>query len=532
MVDGVENPYRTDRVAGTLFVGREALLAELCDAVRSGRNAVRAVMGGRGMGKSSLAGQLGNRLAADALTIVASGSARKVASKIGRALNADLAAGDFVEVLVAAIKQHPKGRVAVVLDEVEKLLGDPEGIGFLDNLREAYERADGRLALLVLGGTAVRDLLVDEASPFLRIAGGIHTLSGLEREEAAELLRRPLGLEIPESIVDALWAETAGHPWLLQMFMEHAVDSAASRTDVSAHIPAAIRKAESKLHSIAFPIWWDKLHTRGQDVYRRVVRQTAAVSRAQWVGCFGNDPRPWLEVLASTGIVALDDESVIARGTLFQQWVEQNHPAAPPVNAPDHDPLEAWLKAVGVDTFEHLVVRALAAWARATVEFPAAALKHEANARSGDNGALQPEAFFQMHAIVALLQHERHLTAEPEALSMRPAGRSDIKVRCRHDTTRRACVEFKIFNRNDDKVVKQVIGYAAPDDTFAVVVSVDRCKRALQPAYEEGCFVDAPYEAKHNAPDRVQHPALYTEHVREGYGLLRVWHFLVQLRDA
>ncbi len=532
MVDGVENPYRTDKVAKTLFVGREALLTELCDAVRSGRNAVRAVMGGRGMGKSSLAGQLGKHLAADALTIVESGTARVVASKIGKALDADLATGDFVEVLVAAVLQHPKGRVAVVLDEVEKLLDDPEGIGFLDNLREAYERADGRLALLVLGGTRVRDLLMGEASPFLRIAGGFHTLRGLEREEAAQLLRAPLGLEIPESIVDALWAETAGHPWPLQMFMEHAVDAALSRDDVSAQIPGAIRKAESKLHAIAFPIWWDKLQGRGQDVYRRMVRQTAAVSRAQWVGCFGNDPRPWLDVLASTGVVALDEESVIARGTLFQQWVEQNRPAVTPVSAPDHDPLEAWLKAVGVDAFEHRVVRALAAWARATVEFPAAALKHEANARSGDNGALQPEAFFQMHAIVALLQHERHLTAEPEALSMRSAGRSDIKVRSRHDTTQRACVEFKIFGRKDGEVVKQVLGYAMPGDTFAAVVSVDRCKRPLQPLYEAGCFGGAPHDAKHDAPDRVQQPALYTEHAREGQGPLRVWHFLVQLRDA
>ncbi len=66
MVDGVENPYRTDHVADALFVGREALLAELCKAVKDGRNAVRAVMGGRGMGKSSLAGQIRVRLAPDA----------------------------------------------------------------------------------------------------------------------------------------------------------------------------------------------------------------------------------------------------------------------------------------------------------------------------------------------------------------------------------------------------------------------------------------------------------------------------------
>lgn len=531
MVDGIENPYRSDRVADALFVGRETLLAELGEAVRSGRNAVRAVMGGRGMGKSSLARQLGNRLAGDALTVITSGTARKVASQIGQALDIDLLATEPVEVLTSAVKRHSKGRVAVVLDEIERLLADPEGVGFLDNLREAYERADGRLSLLVLGGTAVRRLLVDEASPFLRIAGGIHTLKGLEREEAAELLRSPLGLDIPDSIVDALWAETAGHPWLLQMFMEHAVDRAPSVVEVVAHLPSAILKAEIRLHAIAFPIWWDRLEERGRDVYRRVLLRASAIPRAHWVVHFGNDPRPWLEVLASTGVVFLDDEAVIARGTLFQRWVEQNHPETPPVATPEEDAIGAWLTTVGVDPFERRVVRALAAWARGTVEFPAAAVKQDATAASG-NGGLHPEAFFQINATHALLQHERELTAEPEALSMKPAGRSDIKVRSRHDPNRRACVELKIFGRKDDTVVKQVIGYAAPGDTFAAVVSVDRCKRAMRPEFEAKCFEGAVRAATHDAPPGVAQPAFYTVHDREGFGPLRVWHFLVQLRDA
>jgi hypothetical protein len=531
MVDGVENPYRSDRVAEAIFVGRQALITELCAAVRSGRNAVRAVMGGRGMGKSSLTKQIELRLAPHALAIVASGTVQRVASQIGGALGVNLGAVDPAEVLAAATKQHAKGRVVILLDEIENVLGDPEGRGFLDNLREAYERADGRLALIVLGGTAVRDLLEDQASPFLRIMGaGIHTIRGLEREEAAELLRLPLGLEIPEDIVDALWVETAGHPWLLQMFMEYAVEAAPSLTEVVAHIPAALRRAEERLQDAGFRPWWGNLRDRGQDVYRRVVRQASAVPRAQWVHCFGADPRPWLDVLASTGLVFLDEETVIARGALFQRWVEQNHPEEPPAPQLAQDSLGNWLTAVGVDAFEHLIVRALAAWARATVEFPAAALKHDA--RAAGNGELHSEAFFQMHAIVALLQHEHDITAEPEALSMKRAGRSDIKVRSRHDLTRRACVEFKIFGRDDGDVVKQVIGYAALGDTFAAVVSVDRCRRALRPVFEEGCFDGAAPDATHDAPVDVLQPRFYTEHTREDGGHLRVWHFLVQLRDA
>lgn len=137
-----------------------------------------------------------------------------------------------------------------------------------------------------------------------------------------------------------------------------------------------------------------------------------------------------------------------------------------------------------------------------------------------------------MHAVVALLQHERELTAEPEALSMKAAGRTDIKVRSRHDATRRACVEFKIFGRKDEEVVKQVVGYAAPDDSFAAVVSVDRCRRTLRREYESRCFAGAPPDRQHDAPRPLLYPAYYTVHPRVGGNPLRVWHFLVQLRDA
>lgn len=532
MVDDIENPYRADRIAEALFVGREALITELCTVVCSGRSAVRAVMGGRGMGKSSLTKQLELRLAPHALTVVASGRAQRTAAQIGEALGVDLGVINPASAIVAVIKRHPRGRVVIIMDEVEHLLGDPTGRGLLDNLREAYERADGKLALFVLGSTAVRDLLEDQASPFLRIMGaGVHVLRGLERHETAKLLRVPLGLDIPDNMVDALWAETAGHPWLLQMFMEYAVDAASSLTDVVVHIPAAIRKAEGRLHDVGFRPWWSNFRERGQDVYRRVIRRTSAVPRSEWVHCFGPDPRPWLDVLASTGVVLLDEEAVIARGALFQRWVEQNHPELWPADVPGPDELNTWLHSVGADTFEQLVVRALAMWARATAEFPAAALRQDAHARA-DNGGLHPEAFFQMHAIVALLQHEHDLIAEPEATSMKPAGRSDIKVRSRRDPARRACIEFKIFGREDKQVVKQVIGYAAQSDTFAAVVTIDRCKRALRPAFEERCFTGADPTTKGDAPPAVIHPAFYTEHTRDGWRPLRVWHFLVQLRDA
>jgi hypothetical protein len=532
MAEPDENPYRTDRVAESpVFVGRGALLGTISSTVRTHRNAIHAVMGGRGMGKSSFARRLQHEIGPDALTVVTSGRLERVTRAIDQALSITLSTGDPVSALADAPARQASGRVLIVLDEIEMLMEAEPGLAFLDNLREAYEQAGGHLGVVVLGGTRVRDLLLDKGSPFLRIAGPIHVLTGLSRDETAQLMRTPLNLQVPDEVVDALWAETAGHPWLLQMFMERAVERASSLDDVPGQLPGAVRDSESRLHEIAFPLWWDNLRSRGQEVYRTLVEVTGVLPRAQWVQRLGNDPRPWIDVLASTGLAALDEDAVIARGVLFRQWVAETHPALQATAPRGEDGVDGWLTAVGAGQFERIVVRALATWARATIEFPAAAVRPDKGATPG-NGALQHEAFFQMHALVALLQHETHLTAEPEALSMRSAGRSDIKVRSRHDPTHRACVEFKIFGRQDNTVVQQVIGYAAPTDTFAIVVSVDRYRRPLRPAYEAACFEGAAAAATQEPPEGVVHPAFLTVHAREGYGPLRVWHVLVQLRDA
>lgn len=529
MVDGIVNPYRSDAEADDLFVGREADLIEVVSTVLDGRNAMHAVMGGRGMGKSSFARQLKKRLGAQACTILTSGHLDRVRHDLAKELGLNMDGPAMIEALAVSPASHSSGRVTLVIDEVERLIHDHEGRAFLDNLREAYEKANGSLGVIVLGGTRVRDLLISEWSPFLRIAGPIHVLSGLSRSEAARLVRDPLQLAIPDDMVDALWAETAGHPWLLQIFMERAVKLATDLAQVGGMLAGAIQQSRRRLHSNVFPLWWDNLQSRGQEVYRRAIRRAASVPRGEWAEYFGDDPRPWLEVLASTGLAHLDDDAVLPRGMLFKRWVEENHPAAPVQPGQHHGEPGEWLTAIGVDAFEHLVIRALAAWARGIVEYPAAAVRAGADPKGG-NGSLSPEAFFQMHALVALLQHERELTAEPEALSMRPQGRSDIKIRSRPDPTRRACVEFKIYGRDDKDVVAQVIGYASPTDTFAAVVSVDRAKRPLRPEYAKRCFEGAPFLSCHDPPfPMLEQPAFFTLHARDGRGPLRVWHFLVQI---
>jgi hypothetical protein len=527
MPDWGRNPYRTDIAArDKLFLGRVALIEALEASVHEGRNAVHAIMGGRGMGKTSLAENLRQRLSPSVSVVLTRGPVGKVVSDLQSQLGVSLHGMDPAGILSTAVRATASGKMVLLIDEIERIMDDPTGEGFLDNLRDAYERTEGHLTIIVLGGTAVRDLLLSNHSPFLRIAGPIKTLIGLSLEETGVLMRHPLDLDLPDELVESVWTETAGHPWLIQMFMERAVQRATSPVEVAGQLPAAIREACARLYNTAFPIWWENLRQRGQAVYRLLVRAPGVVRRTDWVSVFGNDPRPWLDVLTSTGLAARDEQSIVLRGRLFAEWVQENWPSEPAkVETGD---LDQWLSSVSADEFERLVIRSLAVWARNTVEFSAAAIRPDGG--SG-NAGLQQEAFFQMYALVALLQHEGRLTAEPEALSMRRRGRSDIKVRSSNNHQRRACIEVKIFGRDDETAVHQVISYSSPYDDFAAVISVDRCKRALQPVYEQRCFASAPPSETHKPPNQVFHPAFMTVHEREGLGSIRVWHFLVQLRD-
>lgn len=428
MTEPPPNPYRSDRTAGELFVGRAALLSDLQGAFLSGRLAIRAVMGGRGMGKTSLAEQLETRTQGKMLCIRTDGQPEDILRQLGKGLGAPLDPDDLPQTLAKACEDCQEGRALIIIDEIEKVLHAPNGRAFLDNLGKAYEQTQA-LGILVLGGIDLRHLLEDEASPFLRKAGRLQILHGLTLEETRQLLELPTGLTVPEDTLSSLWSDSCGHPLLIQAYMEQAVDLSASEPDAVFHhlAMAASMVREARMNDLIFPLWWRNLDARGQQAYQQLIRQTTPVTRPHWVATFGADPKPWVDALISTGVATLQNDALLARGTAFRDWVITNHPLAPQTSARSTKSLDTRLAEVRASDFESTVVRTLATWARTLVEYPSIAIRAD--------GSLQLESFFQLAALQSLLQHE-NLRAEAEALSR--GGRSDIKVRAAEDPARRA----------------------------------------------------------------------------------------------
>ena len=522
------NPYRTDYPGAGFFYGRASEIALLVESMRTGRQSLAAVMGGRGMGKTSLAIRVQSKLAGDpgtAVHLIRRASVdpvdflSQIAVRLGRPLDASLP----VESLVEAVRAGGR-RVVLLVDEIDGLIASEPGQGVIEALRIAWEELAGQLGVVVFGGSALRGLLSRGNSPFLRAARWL-PLRGLSLGDAAALIREPLHLTVPEPLVEVLWAQTGGHPLLLQAILERAV---ALGAPVVEQLPEAIRSvADDRLRPTLFPIWWDNLGERGQAVYGSLLAHRRPIERDEQAGIVGQGAQGWIEVLETTGVAHSEGTQVLPRGEMFRIWVEQSHPrSAQGVPESDRRLPEA-IRSFGAHAFEEMVVSAVARWCRSVVEYPTWTLR---SSRASGNARLLPEQHFQLSLVTAL--HQRDLLVEAEGLSS-AGGRADVKVRWPPDPARRSCTEIKIWGRNDYReVTAQLLGYAVPEDDFACVVMIDRQARPLRAPYRDECLGGAGGAVlwpPPGSPSTPSYPAFVTRHDRAPGRPLRVYHFLVQL---
>lgn len=525
------NPYRTDFPAKCLFYGRAQERERLRRALMTGRQSIVAVMGGRGMGKTALVLRVLEdlqRAGMDAVYYIskpasdAGGFFEQLAGCLGRALDPRRP----VDSLIEAVRASDAHRVALLVDEIEAVIASPAGRALLDNVRIAWEQLGGKLGIVVLGGSRIRELLLSDTSPFLRSAQWVW-LRALPLEDAAALLREPLALDVPDELVEAVWVQTGGHPLLLQAIMEQAVEQAVSREEpVVDQVPIAMDEVlRHRLRPTIFPIWWDNLQPHGQKVYHLLLQHRQPVPHKRQAHILGHGPQPWIEILETTGVARMEGDALLPQCELFRSWAEDNHPdsARSPL-------LEISLPFPWDHPFEEAVVTAAARWARDVIEFPHLALKPDATRKSSTgsgNQTLLPEVHFQLQLLVALRQRE--LLVEPEPLSS-TRGRADLKIRWPQETDRRACIETKIWGRNHRDVVRQLLGYTLDGDGFAGVVMVDRQARSLRDAYKSECLDgDTGGQMLWEDGNDGNPLALVTQHERDRGMPIRIYHFLVQL---
>lgn len=517
------NPYSE---ANKVFFGREIELATLVRDLTRGASALAAVMAGRGMGKTSLARQLELRLSNHEGCKVfrwphTPSSMDEFLRKLGQSLACEFTGKLFDDEVKNAIAQQPQPLTVLLLDEVDDLLENPSGRVLLESLRIAWQELEGRLGVVIFGGSSIYDLLETKVSPFLRDAALV-SVTGLSRDETGRLVREPCGLNVPEEQIELLWQETAGHPAVLTEIMKAVIDKGVDPGQgiLSVVDQQLVRQLESRF----FAIWWKNLRPRGQEIYRRLVEHGGPVPEAAIARLVGGAASQWVQVLETTGVVGISGGELLPRGELFVNWArrEHFHAVKPEYVMPEH----IRSLATPLDGFESELLVAVGRWARGILEYAGLglSLKGKKQGKLSGNPRFMPEAHFQLTLLLALQQRGWDVEAEGWSIG----GRSDLKVRDQDDPALRACIELKIWGRNHLDVVEQVRGYALPSDQAAYVVMLDRSARPLLEEYRRQLIEVRGYVVVSEATDRTLMPQLVTEHARGDAAPLRVHHFLLQ----
>jgi hypothetical protein len=517
------NPYAAAQKA---FFGREAELATLERELTRGASTLAAVMAGRGMGKTSLARELEQRLSGrDDCKVYrwsrTPPSQDEFLRKLGQCLAYEFTGMLFDDEVREAIEKQPERLTVLLLDEVDDLLDSTSGRILLENMRFAWERLEGRLGVVILGGSGLYELLETKVSPFLRNAEFVY-LPGLSLEETRRLVREPSGLEVSEDQIDLLWQETAGHPAVLTEIMKAVVDKGVdpARGLLSAVDHQLVQQLETRF----FSIWWKNLRPRGQEIYRRLVEHGRPVPETSIAALVGGAAGQWVQVLETTGVLRAEGGELLPRGELFGRWARREHfqTSELAILIPEH--IEGLL--APTDAFERELLMAVGRWARGVIEYAGLGLllKGKRHGAARGNARFMSEAHFQLGLLLALQQHGWSVEAEGWSIG----GRSDLKVRRGGDPAARVCIELKIWGRNHLDVVEQVRGYALPSDHAACVVMLDRSARPLLEEYQAQLIQAKGYSVIGEAADRTVMPQLITEHPRNEADPLRVHHFLLQ----
>lgn len=409
----------------------------------------------------------------------------------------------------------------MLLDEIDDLVESAPGRSLLENIRIAWEQLRGRLGFVILGGSSLYELLETNVSPYLRNAQFI-SLRGLSRAETAQLVREPCNLDVSEEEIDLLWEETAGHPAMVTEIMRTFIDKGG---DLERGIFSVVdRDFVRQLEHRFFSIWWKNLRPRGQEVYRRLVEHGRPIEEDSASAVVGRASGQWVHVLETTGVLRVEGGELLPRGEFFGRWArrEQFHAIEPALIVPGH--VERLGEAIGA--FEKRLLVAVSRWAHGVVKYAALGLTLKPRRGAQGNARVMPESHFQFSLLLALQQNGWTVNAEAWSVS----GRSDLEV-VSPDDDARACIELKIWGRNDYlDVVDQALGYALPSDDVACVVMLDRSARALFPEYRAKVIHAKGYillgEA---ADDAATMPQFVTEHLRSGAAPMRVHHFLLQL---
>ena len=368
------------------LIGRDELLEELVASMTATDMGSCIVSGQKRVGKTSIVRSLEARLGAEAPSIATAylqvspykasvlSLYRAISESILEAARGvpgvkldilhsaelpsfELGPSDLLSV-VAAIRRAGVSRLLLVLDEFDELPSDllgytDEAGGFFNTLRDLTSSED--TALVLVGGENLSFVLTAYGSALNLVDS--HRVDYFRREDQysdyADLIRVPTAatLEFEADAVDALYEESAGHPYFTKMICRSVFALAAKRRDASitsTEIGDAVATELAHASTTAFSHFWDDgIYEQDAVARREVARKRRATllavgrsfagslastreaveTEAARVGLDAADARGALVNLEQRGVLQAQDDRLRAFVPFFGRWLGTRGPS-------------------------------------------------------------------------------------------------------------------------------------------------------------------------------------------------------------
>ena len=371
------NPYAWNIVNPNLCYGRDALLSELLSGLPGSPRYSFGVAGGRRMGKTTILRRVEQDLRAgvdqwkaggllvipiyiDGLTLPRPLHAFDIWGAILEQLRSAVpdpqldarnhmdfyAFKQAIQPALASLPEHP--RVVVMFDEIEPITVCEWAESFFDHWRALLSNTPGLseyFSVVFAGARDMEALRRDLTSP-LRDVLEWRNLRVLDYDDACRLMQEPVDTQWSGTFLRQTYAETGGHPMLLQYVMQHVCSGSPEIAEQLAQ-QAALKFIRER--GWQFSEWWNRFCSpTAQRIYMRLPDDGGLLPLRTLTREFGLDKaNDALEILQHVGLVISEEDDFSFRyaGEMFRRWYRVYGTLS---EAPQHDPeLYARLSQIG-----------------------------------------------------------------------------------------------------------------------------------------------------------------------------------------
>jgi AAA domain-containing protein len=240
---------------------------------------------------------------------------------------------EVLEQIVRTVSQEL--RIVIMIDEVDELQRHEWSKTFFNNLRHLISQSplQQNLSMVIAGTLAIYSLYRVAGSPFLNVISGTKRLRLLTLDESSELINAPTGSQVDPAIVQHMYSQTGGHPFLIQYIMKNLCDESSAalqgvkRDDVDRVVDKFLRERQD------FSNWASKFRPHDKDVYRLIANSPEVIRKAEVVRAVGEaeQANDSLDLLAHLGLIRETERNRYeAGGLMFKTWFDEHFEDAKP----------------------------------------------------------------------------------------------------------------------------------------------------------------------------------------------------------